>query len=236
MRHDDRRALITILSGVRGDATQASFINPYSFYLLRKYGLDVSTIPFYSDGFLLSTLLGLISRRHIQRISFDDTSLAPIVLRRASERRQNIFVVGSTPEHLRAFMTITKARYPGISIAGHSHGYVTGDELTHVIRVIVEYPPDVVIIGMGAGRQERFLLELQRSGYRGAAYTCGGYIHQVASAPTTAYYPRVVDRFNLRFLYRMIQEPYTIRRYALTYPYAIALLLVSYFRGRVVVA
>jgi N-acetylglucosaminyldiphosphoundecaprenol N-acetyl-beta-D-mannosaminyltransferase len=73
--------------------------------------------------------------------------------------------------------------------------------------------PDIVIVGMGAIAQERFLLGLKQAGFSGKGFTCGGFIHQTASNKID-YYPRWVDKLNLRFLYRMLKESYTRQRYA----------------------
>ena len=69
---------------------------------------------------------------------------------------------------------------------------------------------------MGAPRQERFLLNLRESGWRGAGFTCGGFFDQVSG--NGDYYPAWIDRLNLRFLYRLVREPRRLwRRYLVDY-------------------
>jgi len=83
--------------------------------------------------------------------------------------------------------------------------------------MVLEYNPDIVIAGMGGVKQEKFLLDLVARGWRGVGFTCGGYLDQLAKR--YHYYPRWVDRYNLRFAYRLWQEPSRLwRRYLLEYP------------------
>jgi N-acetylglucosaminyldiphosphoundecaprenol N-acetyl-beta-D-mannosaminyltransferase len=65
---------------------------------------------------------------------------------------------------------------------------------------------------MGVVRQERFLLAARNAGFRGVGFTCGGFIHQTARDEID-YYPAWINRWNLRFLYRMYREPHTRMRY-----------------------
>ena len=61
--------------------------------------------------------------------------------------------------------------------------------------------------------QEQFLLMVKNTGFKGIGFTCGGFIHQTANDEID-YYPAWINRMNLRFLYRMIKEKHTRKRYA----------------------
>ena len=69
---------------------------------------------------------------------------------------------------------------------------------------------------MGTPFQEQFLVDLKNLGWIGAGYTCGGFIHQTAA--NIKYYPEFFNTYNLRWLYRMIDEPKLIKRYLILYP------------------
>lgn len=74
-----------------------------------------------------------------------------------------------------------------------------------------------MLVGLGAGLQERFVLDALRGGFSGVAFTCGGFIRQEADAGER-YYPDAINRLHLRAFYRMYREPHTIKRYLLDYP------------------
>lgn len=62
----------------------------------------------------------------------------------------------------------------------------------------------IVVVGMGAGKQEKFLRDLRSSGWKGTGFTCGGYFDQYVDANGERYYPVIVDKMNLRWLYRLL--------------------------------
>lgn len=225
-----------VLSSARPTvASRASFINPYSCFVFWRRRRAHPRLSFYSDGFLLSAILTLASRKRIARASFDDTSLAIPLLDAANANRNRLYVVGSTSPMLSRFLNLISVRYPHILICGYSHGYLSSDEWPDLYSSIRSCKADLVLIGLGSGRQEDFLEGLIASGFAGAAYTCGGYIHQTARSKGGSYYPRWVNRLGLRFAYRMLREPYTIPRYVAAYPVGLVLAIVWYIRGDLVV-
>ena len=103
--------------------------------------------------------------------------------------------------------------FPALNIVGSRNGFFSGEEdLRQEIDNIIEVAPDFLIVGMGAIKQEKFLLQVKEAGFLGCGFTCGGFLHQYAMQGKK-YYPDWINRYNLRFLYRMYKEPYTIKRY-----------------------
>ena len=78
--------------------------------------------------------------------------------------------------------------------------------LDHVLKL----NPDIVVCGMGTPTQELFLADLVKMGWEGNGFTCGGFFHQTKSEIN--YYPNFIDRFHLRYFYRLYKEPYLIKR------------------------
>ena len=97
------------------------------------------------------------------------------------------------------------------------------------MKNIIKINPDLLIIGMGAPKQDKLCLLLKELGYAGTVYTCGGFFHQTVMK-VGDYYPSWINKSNLRFVYRMYKEPNTIVRYFIYYPVALALLLILVFR------
>ena len=110
-----------------------------------------------------------------------------------------------------------KARYPQLIIAGREHGYFRRDETGKVVQAVLDSRCNILIVGLGAGRQEDFIRQAKRQGFGGVAFSCGAFIRQEAMAQG-AYYPSLINRLNPRALYRMYREPHTILRYLLIYP------------------
>lgn len=196
-----------------------SFLN---FASIGRLFQDASQDPreslhYFCDGMLMSNFLSRLTGQHISRVSFDFTSIAPVVFLHAEQHRKRVFLLGATPRELSSFIRKMKSRYPQLIIAGREHGYFRRDETGKVVQAVLDSRCDILIVGLGAGRQEDFIRQVKRRGFAGVAFSCGAFIRQEAMAQG-AYYPSLINRLNLRALYRMYREPHTILRYLLIYP------------------
>jgi N-acetylglucosaminyldiphosphoundecaprenol N-acetyl-beta-D-mannosaminyltransferase len=75
---------------------------------------------------------------------------------------------------------------------------------------------------MGTPLQEEFLLEVHLKSETIIGFTCGGFIHQTAKGIN--YYPKWINKFNLRWLFRIFDEPKLFERYFVKYPKSLILL------------
>jgi N-acetylglucosaminyldiphosphoundecaprenol N-acetyl-beta-D-mannosaminyltransferase len=198
------------------DANQAySFINFASIGSL--FEQPPSTVAFFCDGMLMSTFMSRVTGRTVGRVSFDFTSIADRVLGSAEQQGKRVYFVGARQAELELFIGKIKLRYPGLAIAGYHHGYFNPDQAEGIRADICRSQANILIVGLGAGLQEQFEQEALRAGFRGVAFSCGGFIRQEALT-TRNYYPAVINRLHLRAFYRMYREPHTIKRYLVDYP------------------
>ncbi len=196
-----------------------TFVNPHSYLLLRKSNNINYIDTIYIDGYLLVKLFGVIGIK-VSRKSFDMTSLAPKVFKECIKKNKTIYFIGSKKNEITKFISVIKLGYPKLNILGKRNGYFNNtDERCTEIDKIIKINPDVVVCGMGTPFQESFLIDLKNKGWNGTGYTCGGFIHQTANK--LEYYPDFYNKNNLRWLYRIIDEPKLFRRYAIVYPKAI---------------
>lgn len=202
-----------------------TFLNPYSYQVARRnIGIFAEFHEIHCDGIALVLALRLF-RFSITRRSFDMTSVARDVLSEANDARFTVFLIGSTQPECEAAASAIKKAYPCIRMIGFRSGYFSNNmERNNTLDLIKSLNPKIVIAGMGAPIQEKFLLDLSLIGWRGHGYTCGGFIHQLANSGIT-YYPKIFDKLNLRWLYRIIKEPKLLRRYLLIYPLFIPLFI-----------
>lgn len=196
-----------------------TFLNPYSYLLARKNEEIFKKFDrIYPDGIFLAKAFSFI-RLPGQRRSFDMTSLAPTVLAECVQLGIPLAVIGSEPGVVEKAVAIWKSSFgPGLQIVYTRNGFfVCEDERLNCFEQILNSGAQVVIVGMGTPFQEKFLVELRESGWSGIGFTCGGFLHQTASKGEV-YYPKWIDDFNLRWLYRMYDEPKLIKRYFFNYP------------------
>jgi exopolysaccharide biosynthesis WecB/TagA/CpsF family protein len=156
----------------------------------------------FCDGIALAVAARRLGRFPMERISFDSTSLAPKLFEFATAKKYSIALVGGRPGVADVAARRLAAVYPGISILAALDGYRPQHEL---ISDVSRLSPQIVICGMGAPRQEEFLVALADAGWKGVGFTCGGYFDHLGQG--FQFYPALLDRLNLRWLYRIAREP-----------------------------
>ncbi len=195
-----------------------TFLNPYTYLIGRKNPeLYNKFNHIFIDGMLLVKFLNFFSVSDCERKSFDMTSIAPFVFEQAANNKLSVYFIGAKDDIVDKSIDNIKNKFPGLKISGFRNGYFfDNNEKIRVIKNITALNPDIVITGMGAPLQEEFLIELLNNNWSGIGFSCGGFIHQAAKK--LYYYPHFVDKFSLRWLYRIYDEPYLFKRYFLEYP------------------
>jgi N-acetylglucosaminyldiphosphoundecaprenol N-acetyl-beta-D-mannosaminyltransferase len=203
-------------------ATLFTFVNPAAVAVARRIPQYQRLLEEFDavlpDGIGMCWAMRLLHGVPVTRVSFDTTSLAPLVFGRARQQALTVALVGGRPGVVqRAAYQLDKA-YPGIAITATLDGY--GDHEAK-IRELKTLSPAVVVCGMGTGAQEHFLVSLAAAGWSGLGFTCGGYLDQLANG--LRYYPGWIDATNLRSVYRLMREPRRLaRRYIVDYSYFLA--------------
>jgi exopolysaccharide biosynthesis WecB/TagA/CpsF family protein len=205
-----------------------TFLNPYSYLLARNNKKLFEKFDIKIDGILLVKVLKLFGFKDIKRESFDMTSLAPIVFEDAIKENQSIYFIGTKPKVIDKAIDNIKASYPKLNIVGFRDGYIKNEERNNVFENIKNLSPDIVVCGMGTPLQEQFLVDLQNDGWDGIGYTCGGFLHQTVG--DIQYYPKWIDKYNLRWVYRMYDEPVLFKRYFGEYPIFFFYFIIDYIK------
>lgn len=206
-----------------------TFANPYSWQLLLDADMDViSQFQIFADGVLLVKTNNLFSKNKINRYSFDDTSVAPIVFKYIQQYNKTLFLVGGTNTISSDAAKFIAVKYPAIKITGTSSGYFDHSN-SREMALSAAANADFVVVGMGTPYQEYFLSDLRKIGWKGTGFTCGGYMDQLVESKGGNYYPEFVDKWNLRAFYRLFREPGRLwKRYLIMYPQ----FLISYLNNR----
>ena len=191
-----------------------TFLNPVSYLeAIRNKDLYINFDGIFIDGRFLAIAIAILYHKRIKRCSFDMTSLAPKLFAYTIANSKTIYFVGGMPNEIGPAIKSFTEHYPQLNIAGTRNGYFNSiEEIDSEIQKILIAKPDFVICGMGAVNQEKFLLRLKNAGYEGTAFSCGGFISQTSKS-RFIYYPRIFDILDLRFVYRIIKEKHTRKRY-----------------------
>lgn len=204
-----------------------TFLNPYSYLVMRKSIPILESMDYIGiDGEWLCKFLNIFRVGSFTRNSFDMTSLAGRVFSTAEERESSVYILASREEEVGSAVIKIKKKYPNLNIARYRNGYIQ-KERDIVIQEVISMSPDILIVGMGAGMQERLLVDIKDAGWCGVGYTCGGFMHQVARAGLD-YYPPIINDMNLRWIYRVYDEPTLFIRYFLFYPWFVFVFIKDY--------
>ena len=196
----------TILASDPAGPRMVTFANPLGVRIARRdadYRDHLQRMDLvFCDGIALALAASRIDGFPMERISFDSTSLAPLVFEYARANGKRIALVGGRPGVAHVAAARIGESYPGISIVGAIDGFRSQKSLVEHVQALAA---DIVICGMGAPAQEAFLMALANAGWLGVGFTCGGYLDHLGQR--FHFYPPLIDRLNLRWLYRLAREP-----------------------------
>ncbi|MBA6349451.1 WecB/TagA/CpsF family glycosyltransferase [Colwellia sp. BRX8-9] len=202
------------------------YLNPSTYNYFRK-NMDlienVDGVRF--DGIFMSSFLKLFGINVPKRQSFDMTSLAPQVFEKAEKEGLTLFFCGGADEDVNKFCQIIQSKYKNLQIAGKRNGYFSDDDFSKVKDEIIKDKPDIVILGLGGRKQEVVASKLTPF-INGYIFTCGAFISQTTKR--IDFYPKYINRLNLRWAYRFIVEPRTIKRVLISYPSFVVYLFIDF--------
>lgn len=184
-----------------------TWLNHYTAQTGLASGLDYSQFNLIGvDGLLLR---GLLADNGLPRTSAD--VVLPLVL--AQDAGLRIGIIGSTSDGLQsALSALDSTLHPSNSIAYARHGY---GRLPSAADLFSQSGPlDILILGLGAPKQDAYAIELAGETCRPTVIlTCGGWLDQVSNP---AYYPTWAYQLKLNWLIRMAREPRRLwRRYTI---------------------
>jgi len=99
-------------------------------------------------------------------------------------------------------------RRNGVNVVGYHHGYFERDG--EVIEEILSKKPDLLFVGMGVPKQERWIHEHFEKIPVKLAMGVGGSIDVVSGRKKRA--PEFVQKMKLEWLYRFLQSPWNKRK------------------------
>ena len=148
-------------------------------------------------------LLGRPVKQRVPGIDF-----VSALFERMAAAGKSVFLFGAKPGVAAlAAQTIAKA-YPGLVIAGTHNGYFTDD--APIIEEINAASPDLLLVCLGAPKQERWMAENKdRLNVRLMA-GLGGSLDVFAGTAKRA--PKGWQKLGLEWLYRLLKEPRRITR------------------------
>jgi N-acetylglucosaminyldiphosphoundecaprenol N-acetyl-beta-D-mannosaminyltransferase len=153
------------------------------------------------DGISLIWASRFIKPRLKERITGTDLllSLCGVSVR----EKYSIFLLGAEGEVIEKAKNALLIKFPGLHIAGVHNGYFSDDKT--IIEKINELQPDILFIGTGFSKQEKWISSHINQLNVKVAVTIGGVFDVIAGKFKPA--PRLIQDYGFEWLWRLLQEP-----------------------------
>ncbi|KAF0140545.1 MAG: WecB/TagA/CpsF family glycosyl transferase [Stygiobacter sp.] len=143
------------------------------------------------------------------------TDLQNDMLHELNIKAKSIFLFGGIDSVLQKTVKEINVMYPSITVNGVHNGY-NYDNKDMVIK-INESNSDVLFVGLGAGRQEKWILENRHSLNTKVVISVGGWFEYLSKSKKRA--PFFLRNLNLEWLFKLIIEfPRVWKRYLIGIP------------------
>lgn len=197
----------------RNSAGAILAVNPEKVFVIRE---DAFLRDFFEnatllipDGIGIVRAMRILYGKRIARCPGAD--LMQNICREAPERGYRLFLFGSSEEVNAKACEILRERYPGIRIVGRSNGFVKSEEMDGLVRQINESGAEILFVGMGSPRQEKWMSE-----YASKLTTVklcqgiGGTLDTIVGTIRRA--PRFLQEAGMEWFYRLLCQPSRFRR------------------------
>ncbi len=152
------------------------------------------------------------------------------MLARLDEAGAAVFLLGGTEEEAGGARRRIQERFQRLRVAAARHGYfdAAGPENDEVVREINAARPDALLVAMGFPRQEEWIAANLSRLEVGVAVAEGGSVSFISGAVARA--PRWLRRLGLEWLFRLLRQPWRLRR-QLAIPVFVGLVVKERLRG-----
>ena len=234
---DMRGALDYVAAAVK-DRTSAGFVlavNPEKVFVLRQDGFlrdffqhAALLIP---DGIGMVKGLNILHKVKVSRCPGAD--LMQNICAEAPQRNYRIFIYGSSEEVNSRACEILRERHPGINIVGRANGFVAEQDMPELVKLINSAAPDILFIAMGSPKQEKWMS--QYGSQLTTVKICqgiGGTLDTIAGTVKRA--PKLFQRLNLEWFYRLLCQPSRFKRQVRCFKFALEVYKEKFFGGNTI--
>ena len=120
-----------------------------------------------------------------------------------------LFFLGGYPGAAEAAKLTLEARFPGVQICGTycppKETFETPDEQEKIAQILRATNPDVLLVGLGAPKQEKWIARHKMQLSVPVSIGVGGSFEMAAGMVTRA--PRLVQRTGMEWAWRLLQDP-----------------------------
>ncbi len=157
-------------------------------------------VPLLWGAWLLETPLK-------EKISGSD--LLPKICEHSVQKNHRLFFLGGRPGAADRAKELLEKKYPGIQIAGTycpPFGFEKDDfENQKIIRMLLEMKPDILFVGLGAPKQEKWIFQHKHDYQVPVSIGVGASFEFISGMVKRA--PLWMQKYSLEWLWRLMSEP-----------------------------
>lgn len=127
---------------------------------------------------------------------------------RFSSTEKTFFLLGGSPSVNEKMMDYLASHFPSLKVVGHAHGFYESER--EIVQQIKDSKADVLLVAMGAPKQELFIATYRDELPCQLMMGVGGTFDVLTGMINRA--PRWMIKMNLEWLYRVFKEPVRIKR------------------------
>lgn len=169
----------------------------------------------YGDGTGVRWAVRLLHRRAL-RDNINGTDIVPLLFSQTSGRGLRYFLLGNMPGRIERAVAYARGAFPGWTLAGYHHGYLTDGDHDEVVKQINASGADMLLVGMGNPKQEqwiaRHLPQLRVPLCMGTGGLFDYWVGDLVRAPVW------VRRIGYEWLHLLIKQPHKAGRYLVGNP------------------
>ncbi|MEA4816532.1 MAG: WecB/TagA/CpsF family glycosyltransferase [Lachnospiraceae bacterium] len=145
---------------------------------------------------------------HVQRIAGYD--LIQNVFAKIKSSDRSVYFFGGAPGVAADAARAMQKKHPGLKIVGTRNGYFTERDEIKIIDEIKKAKPDLLLVGLGSPKQEKWMYNnLRLTGVK-SAIGVGGSFDVMSGRIKRA--PKIFQRLGLEWFYRLIKQPVRFKR------------------------
>lgn len=124
----------------------------------------------------------------------------------AEAKGYRAFIYGAKEEVNRGSVECLRERHPGLQIVGRANGYIKDKDMPVLVDQINESKAEILFVALGSPRQEEWMSKhLDRLETVRICQGIGGTLDTIVGTVKRA--PLFMQRLNLEWLYRLLQQP-----------------------------
>lgn len=143
----------------------------------------------------------------VERVAGYDLMLN--LLKEADLNQKSVYLLGAKPATIEKAAKKLAQEYPQINLVGYHNGYFDlADE--SILKEVLAVEPDLLFVGLGFSRQEKWILRYLERADKGLAMGVGGAFDAYTGAVKRA--PAIFIKLNLEWFYRLMKQPSRFKR------------------------